>query len=88
MIMAEVFTLVLYIGSMIVLPEYFGKLPGNIGELGSRLMELCIDLSFIFSQRFVIKVAIIVAISSFPLWAIKAFRSRFAPATYVKVAQY
>lgn len=46
------------------------------------------DLSFVLSQRFILKVGIIVVISSFPLYAIKAIRSRFAPAAYVKVAQF
>ncbi|GHJ88639.1 hypothetical protein NliqN6_5041 [Naganishia liquefaciens] len=66
MILAELATLSLYIGSMVLLPEYF-------------------DLSFVMSRRFLFKVGVIVAISSFPLYAIKAVRSRFAPAAYVKV---
>lgn len=40
MIMAEAFTLALYIGSMIVLPEYFGELLSNISGSGLNLMKL------------------------------------------------
>ncbi|TIA93573.1 hypothetical protein E3P99_00049 [Wallemia hederae] len=67
MIIAEIVTLVVYILSMVLLPEYF-------------------DLSFVFSFRFVWKVAAIVAVSSLPLYVYKAFKSRFAPANYAKLS--
>ena len=44
------------------------------------------DLSFVLSTTFVYKVAVIVAVSSFPLYLIKAISQRYKPATYTKVA--
>ncbi|OCF33097.1 phospholipid-translocating ATPase [Kwoniella heveanensis BCC8398] len=44
------------------------------------------DLSFVLSQTFAYKVAVIVAVSSFPLYVIKAAHQRFNPAAYTKVA--
>ncbi|KAG9009265.1 putative aminophospholipid-translocase [Tulasnella sp. JGI-2019a] len=44
------------------------------------------DLSFVMTQRFAWKVAVIVAVSSLPLYLIKAVRSRIKPATYTKLA--
>ena len=67
MIIAEIVTLIVYVLSMVLLPEYF-------------------DLSFVFSFRFVWKVAAIVAVSSLPLYVYKAFKSRFAPANYAKLS--
>ncbi|TIB78805.1 hypothetical protein E3Q23_00632 [Wallemia mellicola] len=67
MVIAEIVTLIIYILSMVLLPEYF-------------------DLSFVFSLRFVWKVAVIVAVSSLPLYVYKAVRSRFAPANYAKLS--
>ncbi|KAF8700587.1 Phospholipid-transporting ATPase, partial [Rhizoctonia solani] len=40
------------------------------------------DLSFVVSLRFAWKVALIVCVSSVPLWLIKTVRSRVRPATY------
>ncbi|ORX34913.1 protein transporter [Kockovaella imperatae] len=44
------------------------------------------DLSFVLSTAFLYKVAVIVAVSSFPLYVIKVFRNKFKPAAYTKVA--
>lgn len=46
------------------------------------------DIRFVTSVQFVSKVAIIVAVSSLPLYIIKALQRRFAPAAYHKVAEY
>ncbi|KAG9123612.1 putative aminophospholipid-translocase [Ceratobasidium sp. 392] len=43
------------------------------------------DLSFVLSWRFAWKVALIVCVSSVPLWLIKTIRSRVRPATYSKL---
>ncbi|CAE6477740.1 unnamed protein product [Rhizoctonia solani] len=43
------------------------------------------DLSFVLSLRFGWKVALIVCVSSVPLWLIKTVRSRVRPATYSKL---
>ncbi|WVQ85164.1 hypothetical protein IAT38_007329 [Cryptococcus sp. DSM 104549] len=44
------------------------------------------DLGFVLSKTFAYKVAVIVAVSSFPLYVIKAAHQRFNPAAYTKVA--
>ena len=44
-----------------------------------------LDLSFVISPRFAWKVAVIVAISAFPLYIIKLIRSRIAPAASSKL---
>jgi len=66
MIISEIVTLVIYVVSIMFLPEYF-------------------DLSFVLSVRFAWKVAVIVAISAFPLYIIKLIRSRVAPAASSKL---
>lgn len=43
-------------------------------------------MSFVLSKQFAYKVAVIVAISSFPLYVIKALHQRFNPAAYAKVS--
>ncbi|KAK4684635.1 phospholipid-translocating ATPase, partial [Tremellales sp. Uapishka_1] len=44
------------------------------------------DLEFVLSRTFMAKVAVTVAVSSLPLYMIKAFHHRFNPAAYAKVA--
>ncbi|OXB37825.1 hypothetical protein LQV05_001540 [Cryptococcus neoformans] len=44
------------------------------------------DLAFVLSSTFVYKVAVIVTVSSFPLYVIKAAHQRLNPAAYKKVA--
>ncbi|GFZ44820.1 phospholipid-translocating ATPase [Saitozyma sp. JCM 24511] len=46
------------------------------------------DLGFVLSSAFVYKVAVIVAVSSTPLYLFKTFRQRFKPAAYAKVAEF
>ncbi|CAO1634426.1 unnamed protein product [Sympodiomycopsis kandeliae] len=44
------------------------------------------DLSFVLTTRFLWKTAVIVAVSSFPLYVIKILRARLAPPSYSKLA--
>lgn len=44
------------------------------------------DLNFVLSKSFIFKVAIIVAISSFPLYIIKSLHRHFNPAAYSKIS--
>ncbi|KAL8279641.1 hypothetical protein RQP46_007954 [Phenoliferia psychrophenolica] len=46
------------------------------------------DLSFVLTTRFIWKVALIVAISAAPLWAIKILKGRFAPTQYAKLRDF
>ncbi|WVN86015.1 uncharacterized protein L203_101173 [Cryptococcus depauperatus CBS 7841] len=65
-----------------------------LSELGTAIMYFgsmvvlpaYFDLRFVLSTTFVYKVAVIVAVSSFPLYVIKAAHQRLNPATYKKVA--
>lgn len=44
------------------------------------------DLSFVLTTRFLWKTAVIVAVSSFPLYVIKILKARLAPPSYSKLA--
>jgi phospholipid-translocating ATPase len=82
MIIAEVVTLLLYAISMIFLPQYFGALQQE-ASFSTKLLNL--DLDFVLSVRFAWKVAVLVAVSSVPLYVIKLVRSRVSPAVYSKL---
>lgn len=81
MIISEVVTLFLYAISMVFLPQYFGMSPFFI--LAKLISAL--DLTFVLSVRFAWKVAVLVAVSSVPLYVIKLVRSRVSPAVYSKL---
>ncbi|KAI8884283.1 phospholipid-translocating P-type ATPase [Backusella circina FSU 941] len=66
MIIAEIATIMIYIGSMWLLPTYF-------------------DMTFILTSRFAWKVAVITAVSSFPLYVVKIIKRRIAPPSYTKL---
>ena len=83
MIISEVATFFLYAVSLVFLPEYFGELFG--ASRVTSYTDLFIDLTFVLSSRFAWKVAVIVAISAFPLYIIKFIRSRVAPAASSKL---
>ncbi|CAD6573573.1 MAG: Putative aminophospholipid-translocase [Tremellales sp. Tagirdzhanova-0007] len=68
MVLSELGTAVVYLGSMAFLPAYF-------------------DLGFVLSLTFMSKVAVIVAVSSCPLYVIKMLQKRFKPAAYAKLAE-
>ena len=84
MIISEVVTLFVYVASIAFLQEYFGK-RNHMAILCEVLILLAIDLSFVITTRFAWKVAVIVAISAFPLYIIKLIRSRIAPAASSKL---
>ena len=83
MIISEVATFFLYALSLAFLPEYFGTYLIRITVCS--LTEMSTDLTFVLSVRFAWKVAVIVAISAFPLYIIKLIRSRVAPAASSKL---
>lgn len=90
MVLSELGTALVYFGSMAILPAYFGKLRfyiffRNLHKSVEVLMKKT-DLTFVLSSTFVYKVAVIVAVSSFPLYVIKAAHQRLNPAAYKKVA--
>lgn len=85
MVISEVATFFLYALSLTFLPEYFGKHGLRRHCHPSRLKCFGLDLTFVLSVRFIWKVAVIVAISAFPLYIIKLIRSRIAPAASSKL---
>lgn len=89
MVLSELGTALVYFGSMAILPAYFGKLRFYIFRNLHKSVEVLMkktDLTFVLSSTFVYKVAVIVAVSSFPLYVIKAAHQRLNPAAYKKVA--
>ncbi|CEI97152.1 Putative Aminophospholipid-transporting P-type ATPase [Rhizopus microsporus] len=66
MILAEIITILIYFGSMWLLPTYF-------------------DMTFILTERFVWKVAVITAVSSCPLYIVKIIKRKIAPPSYTKL---
>lgn len=83
MVISEIATFFLYALSLAFLPEYFGE--SNALAMYAYADESCVDLTFVLSVRFAWKVAVIVAISAFPLYIIKLIRSRVAPAASSKL---
>jgi hypothetical protein len=55
-------------------------------SLSGRLMLT--DMSFVLTVSFVYKVAIIVGVSSLPLYLWRVVRQRLRPAAYTKVADF
>ncbi|KAH6912103.1 protein transporter [Coprinopsis sp. MPI-PUGE-AT-0042] len=72
MVVSEVATLFFYVLSMAFLPEYFGQLSLS-------------NLSFVITLAFAWKTAVIVAISTIPLYIIKLIRRKLAPAASSKL---
>lgn len=85
MVLSELGTAAVYFGSMAILPAYFGESHPHMA-FDRSWNSKSTDLSFVLTTRFAYKVAIIVAVSSFPLYMIKAIHRRFKPAAYAKVA--
>ena len=83
MVISEVATLFFYVISIAFLPEYFGASPFD--ACFWIVLNPVLDLTFVISVRFAWKVAVIVAISAFPLYIIKLIRSRIAPAASSKL---
>ena len=85
MAVSIIVTLLIYAVSMAFLPEFFGEPPTcPFLKLNADRPQPS-DLSFVLSSRFAWKVAVIVAISAFPLYIIKFIRSRVAPAASSKL---
>ena len=84
MVVSIIVTLLIYAVSMAFLPEFFGT-SFDTRTSSPQVLSISADLSFVLSSRFAWKVAVIVAISAFPLYIIKFIRSRVAPAASSKL---
>lgn len=82
MVLAEVITVLVYFGSMWLLPTYFGK---NKKITITIISSFFIDMSFILTGRFIWKVAVITAVSSCPLYIVKIIKRKIAPPSYTKL---
>lgn len=91
MVLAEVFSLLLYLVSLVVFHEYFGK------SRDRHRYALCIafnrfppaartDWEFISSVEFLWKVSAITLVSCLPLYIIKFLRKKFSPPSYSKLS--
>ena len=84
MVISEVITFFIYAISIVFLPEYFGEFKMLI-DPGQKKLTAATDLEFVTSVPFLWKVALIVAVSSLPLYIIKFIRSWVAPASSSKL---
>jgi len=86
MVISEVVTLFFYVVSIAFLPEYFGESSLTSSVLGLSLtIVYAPDLNFVVSLGFAWKTAVIVAISTIPLYIIKLIRRKVAPAASSKL---
>ena len=87
MVIAEIVTLLLYAVSIVFLPEYFGAFFCSTSQVATPeyRTSLSPDLAFVVSVRFAWKVALIVLVSTFPLYVIKFIRSKISPAASSKL---
>ncbi|KAG4303674.1 hypothetical protein PCK1_000192 [Pneumocystis canis] len=83
MIIAEIFTLAIYIASIPFLTDYFGK------NIKTHLFNLisCTDLNYIKTTDFFWKTAVITSISLIPHWVTKTLRRKISPPNYAKLQQ-
>lgn len=84
MILAELISLVLYLLSLIILHDYFGKF-----ELFVRYCVTTVifaDSEFIRTNDFIWKVLVITLVSCLPLYILKFLRKKFSPPSYSKLS--
>ena len=82
MVVAEIFSVLLYILSLVILKEFFGNSPALPV---SPSIKPSADAEFIQSVDFIWKTAVITAVSCLPLYLIKFLRRRFSPPSYQKL---
>lgn len=85
MVLAEIFSLLLYLISLAVLHEYFGKLNFYVCKNFSFKFHIS-DWEFIWSYDFLWKVSVITLVSCLPLYVIKFLRKKFSPPSYSKLS--
>ncbi|RUS21175.1 LOW QUALITY PROTEIN: hypothetical protein BC938DRAFT_475458 [Jimgerdemannia flammicorona] len=91
MVISEIATVIIYIVSMVFLPTYFVN---QVMACTIPLPDILIcfihcrrvtDLTFILTWTFVWKVAVITAVSSFPLYIVKILKRKYDPPSYTKL---
>jgi len=90
MMLAEIFSLALYLLSLIVLKDYFGKFIIFNKKQKFILYDIFfyfnIDAEFIKTTDFLWKVLVITLVSCMPLYILKFLRKKFSPPSYTKLS--
>lgn len=92
MVMAELFSLVLYILSLVILHDYFGTFHPRYLYHSDLIIKIQInkfsitDWDFIWSYEFLWKVLAITLVSCLPLYIIKFLRRKFSAPSYAKLS--
>lgn len=88
MVLAEIFSLILYLISLAVLHEIFGKKHFHPQAMFQFLRphRFHTDWEFIWSWDFLWKVSLITVVSCLPLYIIKFLRKKFSPPSYSKLS--
>lgn len=93
MVIAEIFSLLLYVLSLVILHDYFGNLIISVemNKTNSWTFFFSFDYSntdwdFIWSFEFLWKVLAITLVSCLPLYIIKFLRKKFSPPAYSKLS--
>lgn len=92
MMLAEIFSLALYLLSLVILKDYFGK---SFVHLSFKKLKLntktlfsyfYLDAEFIKTTDFLWKVLVITLVSCMPLYILKFLRKKFSPPSYTKLS--
>lgn len=97
MMLAEIFSLALYLLSLVVLKDYFGKSGASMRTKRLNLEYICLvdihgllsfnaDAEFIKTTDFLWKVLVITLVSCMPLYILKFLRKKFSPPSYTKLS--
>ena len=87
MVIAELFSLALYLISLFFFRQYFGKsLIEDKCLMTFELMNFLTDWEFIWTTDFLSKVSAITAVSCVPLYILKFLRQKCSPPSYVKLS--
>jgi phospholipid-translocating ATPase len=87
MILAELFSLALYIISLFFFRQYFGEsIQSEFGSQSFTFNFLLTDWEFIWTTDFLSKVSAITAVSCVPLYILKFLRQKCSPPSYVKLS--
>lgn len=86
MILGELVSLALYVASLALFHEFFGKFVVQI--IGKHILKISFNLTdshFIRTIDFVWKVFVITGISCLPLYILKCLHKKFSPPSYSKL---
>jgi phospholipid-translocating ATPase len=87
MIVAEAFSVGVYIASLYLMYNWFGECPAAPHPLtcSSCPLLFCADTAYVMTVSFLWRTLAITAVSCVPLYVVKCLRRRIAPPAYAKV---